>query len=120
MEEKSIKFDRYGTLITVVSLLFIVIYANDPYDGWDFIISGIAAVFGIKYLQDEVYFDFFSSFLGFLIALTGIIFTIISIIEIICPGFTEPIKGPIPNLNITLVIILVFSLILGYSKTKKV
>jgi integral membrane sensor domain MASE1 len=120
MEEKSVKFDRYGTLITVASLLFIVIYATDAYDGWDLIVSMIGATFGIKYLQEKVYFDFFSSFLGFLIATTGIVFTIVSIVEIIYPGVTEPIKGPIPNLNITLIIICFLSLFLGYSKTKKV
>ena len=120
MEEKSVKFDRYGTLITVASLLFIVIYSADEYDESDLIVSMIGATFGIKYLHEKIYFDFFSSFLGFLIATTGIIFTIVSIIEIISPGATEPIKGPIQNLDITLVIICLLSLFSGYTTTKEV
>ncbi len=113
MEEKAIKFDRYGTLITVASLLFIIIYSENPYDAWDLIISGIGATFGILYLKEKVYFDFFSSFLGYLIALTGIIFTLISIIEILCPGVTDPIRGEIDGVNIILVIIFFLSLLLA-------
>ena len=118
MEDKAVKFDRYGTLITVASLLFVIIYSNDPYDGWDLIISGIAGTFGILYLKEKAYFDFFSTFLGFLIALTGIIFTIISIIEIPFPGTTEPIKGVVDGFNIILLVIFSLSLVLAYNKQK--
>lgn len=67
------KYNRYGTLVTVASLMFIVVYACGEYDGWDLMVSSLGGFFGISYLKNKAYFDWFSRFLGSLIASSGVV-----------------------------------------------
>ncbi len=125
-KNKTARFDSYGTLITVASLLFVVVYASGKYDGWDLIIAIIAAIFGIKYLHEKAYFDVFSLFLGMLIASTGIIITIASFIQI--GSFlltktnvvTEALKETDGGISYVLVGIIIVTLIGTYSNKKNI
>jgi len=67
------RFDRYAVLITVLSLMLVVTYADEPYDGWDCLIGFVGVIFGVMYLKSRAYFDFFSSFLGTAILVKGMI-----------------------------------------------
>ena len=124
-KNKSDSYDRYGTLITVASLLFVVIYASEKYDGWDLIIAIIAAIFGIKYLREKAYFDIFSLFLGMLIASTGVLVTIASFIQIVSSlltgsaGEIEPLKETDGGVSYVLIAI-VFVTIVGTYINRKI
>lgn len=61
------KFNSYGTLITVASLILIVVYASGAYDGWDALISLMGLWFGGYYLWQKAQFDWPSQFLASLI-----------------------------------------------------
>ncbi|WP_342340285.1 hypothetical protein [Alteromonas macleodii] len=67
------RFDRYAVLITVLSLMLVVTYADEPYDEWDCFIGFVGVFFGAMYLKSRAYFDLFSSFLGTAILVKGII-----------------------------------------------
>ena len=105
------KFDSYGTLVTVASLLFVVIYASGRYDGWDMIIAVMGASFGLLYLKKKAYFDLYSLLLSVLIATTGIVVTIASVIEIASFYLaeqvikTEPIQQKEGGISVVLLII---------------
>lgn len=64
-------FNSYGTLVTVASLMLMVVYATDAYDGWDALISILGVWFGGFYLIKKAFFDKASKFLGALIASCG-------------------------------------------------
>ena len=87
------KFDKYGTLITVVSLLFVVVYATEGYDLWDTLIAIICFSFGIKYLKEKAFFDNTSIYLAMLITISSLIIILISLSYIFgFGGIFEPIK----------------------------
>lgn len=81
--EKMKKHNTYGVLITVVSLLFIIIYSSEGYDQWDMLISILAAYFGISYLISGQYYGWFSGFLASVISVVGVLVGIISLSSII-------------------------------------
>lgn len=82
------KFNDYGTLVTVVSLLLIVVYATGKYDAWDALISIMGIWFGSLYLLKKAFFDRASKFLGSLIVSCGVGIFYKSVISIWCSYYS--------------------------------
>lgn len=56
------KYEKYGVLVTISSLLLVVVYSTGPYDSWDLMVTLITGYFGISFLSNKMSFDWFSSF----------------------------------------------------------
>lgn len=65
------EMEKHGTLVTVASLLFVIVYSTENYDSWDIIVSAIAAAFGILFLINSDEKDNFELLLGSLISCGG-------------------------------------------------
>lgn len=90
--ETSEKFDKYGTLITVLSFLFVVVYGTDGYDLWDALLAIICFSFGIGYMKAKLFFDDMSKYLSLLLVVTSFITIIISLSYVFGQGeIFEPI-----------------------------
>lgn len=76
------KYNTYGLLITVASLLMVVTYATGKYDYWDLVISVLTTYFSYCYLKDKMQIDFFSTLVVCFIALKSSSMFIISFIQI--------------------------------------
>jgi hypothetical protein len=72
-------FDSYGTQITVLSILLVLVYSNDCYDGWDALISLTVVVFSVSYLYQSIYFDRMSLFLECLLVSVAVIVSLESL-----------------------------------------
>ncbi len=106
------KYNHYGTLITVVSFLFIIIFSNGNYDIWDELISIIVTIFGINYIHEKIYFDKKSLMLGFLILWTGVFVSLFGVCSFI-------FKKIIFYENYLLIPIILLTIIFSYLYQKK-
>lgn len=76
------KFNDYGVLITVLSLLMILVYGENSYDSWDLVLSGTAFLFGWKFIRSEAEKDKFSAALGSLICALGFSILVVSLLSV--------------------------------------
>ena len=58
------KYEKYGLLITVLSLLLIVVYSFEKYDEWDLLIAAMTGYFGVCYIYNRQCIDWFSLFVS--------------------------------------------------------
>jgi len=78
------KYNTYGLLITVASLLMVISYAGGEYDGWDIIIALFSCVFGVSFLKHKMPIDWFSSYVASFIAFSSastIVFAVLQILN---------------------------------------
>ena len=77
------RFHRYSLMITVTLMLYLLLNANQPYDGWDLVFSLMGAGFGIACLWQETadgaLFRLMAGFLGSI----GIVNAVISLISLL-------------------------------------
>ena len=73
------KYNSYGILVTVVSLLLLIVYSTEQYDSWDLMVAFFSGYFSISYIKDKMPFDWFSFFASCFIAVASVTTAIISI-----------------------------------------
>ncbi|EOX4967061.1 hypothetical protein ACE34V_002038 [Vibrio alginolyticus] len=57
-----IDFNKYGQLITVIALLFVITYSGSGYDAWDIVLACFTGYFGVCFLYTRENTDWYSSF----------------------------------------------------------
>jgi hypothetical protein len=110
------KFEKYGVLVTVASLLLVVVFSTEKYDAWDLMVTFLAGYFGISFLKDGVSFDWFSSFNASFISVVSVTTGLIAANNIW--KISEPFHCWITNQNIGisnhLLVVIIVSLILSF------
>lgn len=110
------KYNNYGVLVTISSLLLIVVYSSEAYDEWDLMVTLLTGFFGFSYLKNKINFDWFSSFSASFISVLSLssgLSAINSIWELFKP-FQVFLEAKHLGLSNHLLLVLIASLLISF------